>query len=304
LHTSSFTFIGVSTGQSAATRLFPSWCRELGLGDVRLVGSDLPLHASSERYRDVVLRIKTSDSTRGGLVTTHKVDLFAACRDLFDEVDSIALLCGEASCLAKRDERLWAFATDTISSGRALAEFYPFPGGAEVLCLGAGGAATAITVHLLQQRAASRVTVIGRTAARLDALEVIHAQLGSSIPVRYIENSDPRANDRLIGELAGGSLVINATGMGKDTPGSPITDSAVFPSDGYAWELNYRGHLEFLHQARRQIAGRRMHVEDGWRYFIHGWAVVMEHVFEIEIDNMRLARLTAVSEPERPKVER
>ena len=28
-----FTFIGVTTGQSAATRLFPAWARELGLGD-------------------------------------------------------------------------------------------------------------------------------------------------------------------------------------------------------------------------------------------------------------------------------
>ena len=89
--------------------------------------------------------------------------------------------------------------------------------------------------------------------------------------------------------------------MGKDTPGSPITDNAVFPRRGYAWELNYRGALDFFHQAQRQVINRNLHVEDGWRYFIHGWAVVMERVFQIEINGDSLARLAAVSEGERPK---
>ena len=295
-----FTFIGVTTGQSAATRLFPAWARELGLGDVRLVGCDLPLHAARERYREVVLRIRSDPHERGGLVTTHKIDLFSACRDLFDSVDKYAELCGETSCLAKRDGRLWAFATDAISSARALSEFYPAAGRSEVLCLGAGGSATAITVQLIERRAASSITVVGRTAARLEAMRAIHAKLGASTPVRYVENSDPRVNDRLLAALTPGSLVINATGMGKDTPGSPITDAALFPEQGYVWELNYRGELEFLHQAERQVAGRHLHVEDGWRYFIHGWAVVMEHVFEIDIKREKLARMAAVSEVERP----
>ena len=271
---------------------------------MRLVGWDLPLHAARERYREVVLRIRADPHERGGLVTTHKIDLFSACRDLFDSVDKYAELCGETSCLAKRDGRLWAFATDAISSARALSEFYPAAGRSEVLCLGAGGSATAITVHLIERRAASGITVVGRTAARLEAMRAIHAKLGASTPVRYVENSDPRVNDRLLAELTPGSLVINATGMGKDTPGSPITDAALFPEQGYVWELNYRGELEFLHQAERHVAGRHLHVEDGWRYFIHGWAVVMEHVFEIDIKREKLARMATVSEPGRPKRKR
>ncbi len=264
------------------------------------MGFDLPLHATPPRYRELVERIKGGQGELGGLITTHKIDVFEACRDLFDSVDEYAQLCGETSCLAKRDGLLWAFATDPISSGRALAEFYPAAHEAEVLCLGGGGSATAITVHLMQRRDASRITVVNRTARRLESLQAIHAKLGSPTHVSYVENSDPRVNDRLIGDLAPGSLVINATGMGKDTPGSPITDAAVFPEGGYAWELNYRGELGFLRQAQRQSAGRHLHVEDGWRYFIHGWAVVMERVFEIDIDSGKVARLAAVSESERP----
>jgi len=170
-----------------------------------------------------------------------------------------------------------------------------------VLCLGGGGSAVAITVHLLKHSTRPRITVVNRTAGRLEAMRAIHSKLAPAAEVRYVENSDPRTNDRLIGDLPPRSLVINATGMGKDRPGSPITDAAVFPEGAYAWELNYRGKLEFLHQALRQAGGGGMHVEDGWRYFIHGWAVVMEHVFEIAIDGPKLDRLAAVSESERPR---
>jgi len=281
-------------------RLFPAWARELDLGEVRLVGCDLPLHAGAARYREAVGRIKSDRQGRGALVTTHKIDLFEACRDMFDAVDQYARLCGETSCLAKRGGQLLAFATDPISSGRALGEFYPEQSPGDVLCLGGGGSAVAITVNLIQRRAASHITVVNRTAGRLEAMRDIHARLGGDTDVRYVENSDPHTNDRLIGELPPGSLVINATGMGKDAPGSPITDGARFPEAGYAWELNYRGDLEFLDQALRQQEGRHLHVEDGWRYFIHGWAVVMEHVFKIDVDGAKIARLAAVSEAERP----
>ncbi len=36
-------FIGVTTGQSTITRLFPFWAAILGLEDARLIGVDLPL---------------------------------------------------------------------------------------------------------------------------------------------------------------------------------------------------------------------------------------------------------------------
>ena len=80
------------------------------------------------------------------------------------------------------------------------------------------------------------------------------ARVDTDINFRYICNQDPARNDQIMGEMAGGSLVINATGMGKDRPGSPITDAGRFPVDGVAWELNYRGALGFMHQALAQRA--------------------------------------------------
>jgi shikimate 5-dehydrogenase len=263
----------------------------------------LPIHAGPQRYREVVQRIKAGAHERGALITTHKIDLFEACRDLFDEVDDYATLCGETSCLSKHGGRLRARATDPITAGKSLEEFLPEKP-CEVLCLGGGGSAIAITLYLMgrEPRSArpSRITVVNRTQARLDAMRAIHAQLNSETHVEYVANSDPRVNDDLLKGLAPNSLVINATGMGKDTPGSPVTDAAVFPRGSYAWELNYRGELDFLRQALAQRKERALHVHDGWRYFLHGWFTVIEEVFDLRIDEEKFSRLAAISDAERP----
>jgi shikimate 5-dehydrogenase len=103
------------------------------------------------------------------------------------------------------------------------------------------------------------------------------------MPVDYVLAPTPADNDAVLPTLAPGSLVVNATGLGKDAPGSPLTDAAVFPLRAVVWELNYRGDLIFLQQARRQQAARGLRLEDGWTYFIHGWTQVIAEVFHIAI---------------------
>ncbi|MEA4897145.1 MAG: shikimate dehydrogenase, partial [Christensenellaceae bacterium] len=79
-------FIGVTTGQSSIMRVFPKWAEALGL-DARIVGIDIAIHAPAEDYRAVVSFIKGDPLSLGALVTTHKIDLYAACRDMFDYLD-------------------------------------------------------------------------------------------------------------------------------------------------------------------------------------------------------------------------
>ena len=80
-----------------------------------------------------------------------------------------------------------------------------------------------------------------------------------------------------------GSLVVNATGLGKDAPGSPITDQANFPANSLVWEFNYRGDLLFLRQAKAQESARNLTIEDGWTYFVHGWTRGVADVFDVDI---------------------
>ncbi len=286
-----FWFIGVTTAQSSIMRVFPEWARHLGLGQVAMRGIDLVPHDRPARYREVVAFLKSDPLSRGALVTTHKLDLFAAARDLFDRIDPLAQLMEETSCLSKRDGKLICHAKDPVSSGLALDGFLP-PGhfartGAEVFSMGAGGSTIALTWHLSQAaRGAdrpSRIIVSNRSQPRLDHLRAIHAGLGHGIPVDCVLAPRPDDNDRVLAGLSPGALVINATGLGKDAPGSPLPPAARFPQGAIAWDLNYRGDLVFLDQARAQAATRGLQVEDGWTYFIHGWTQVIAEVFDIAI---------------------
>jgi shikimate 5-dehydrogenase len=84
-------------------------------------------------------------------------------------------------------------------------------------------------------------------------------------------------------ELPVASMVVNATGLGKDGPGSPLTDQASFPERGVIWEFNYRGELKFLQQAKKQREGKSLLIEDGWDYFVLGWSQVIGDVFDMEV---------------------
>lgn len=286
-----FYFIGVTTAQSSIMQVFPAWARHLGLGNAVMRGIDFPLHAPAADYRAAVDFIKHDPLSLGALVTTHKIDLFEACRDLFDGIDPYAQAMGETSCLSKRDGRFLCHAKDPITSGLALDGFLPplhfAQTGAPMFAMGAGGSTIAMTAHLMQpERGANRparVVISDTNAHRLEEIRRIHIGMQCDVPCEYILASHPADNDAVLAQLTPGALVVNATGLGKDRPGSPLSDAARFPRQAIAWDLNYRGNLVFLDQARRQAADAGLQIEDGWTYFLYGWTRVMAEVFDIDI---------------------
>ncbi|SAL32690.1 shikimate 5-dehydrogenase [Caballeronia sordidicola] len=286
-----FYFIGVTTAQSSIMRVFPEWAKHLGLGDVEIKGIDFQPHAAPEAYREAVEFLKHDPMSVGALVTTHKIDLYAACKDLFDVIDPTARIMGETSCLSKQDGKFICHAKDPITSGLSLDGFLPanhFANtGAEVFSMGAGGSTIALTWHLMQKaRGANRpskVIVSNRSAGRLEEIERIHRELEFDVPCEYVVAPRPEDNDAVLARLSPGALVINATGLGKDAPGSPLSNAATFPERAVVWDLNYRGDLVFLDQARAQETARKLQIEDGWTYFIYGWTRVIAEVFHVEI---------------------
>jgi shikimate dehydrogenase len=307
LTTPTMYFIGVTTGQSSMMQIFPHWMEALGRPEVTLVGYDCQIHDNPVRYRRIVEHIKNDPLALGALVTTHKLDLLAAARDLFDELDPYAQLLDEVSCIAKHDGKLYGYAIDPVADGRALhailgdRHFGRTKG--NVLCLGAGGAAAAIVLHLVNRsNPADRpkyCALVDIDQSRLDHVQAIISQVGSDIQFDYVLNADPVENDRLLATLTTGSVVINATGLGKDLPGSPITDKAQFPRFGVVWELNYRGERPFLQQAQRQQQKRKLKVEDGWTAFLHGWTGVISKVLDLNIDATTFNRLARIANENR-----
>lgn len=299
-------FFGVRTSGSLSMRLFPHWARVLGLREAALEGVDLPLGTGSARYRAAVLALRENAAVRGALVTSHKLGVVRAARDLIGRLTPEAELCGEVSALYKRGGLLWGHACDPENSGRAMDHFlgpdyWRRSADAEILSLGAGGATVALLVHLLvrarwRPRAVRVVDIREENLAHCRRLAEMLCPAG--LQMQFILGADASSNDRLVGSLPPRSLVINATGMGKDLPGSPITDAARFPEQGAAWELNYRGERLFLQQARSQAERRELAVADGWHYFMHGWSSVMCHVYGVRLTDELFAEFCRVSRAE------
>jgi len=301
-------FLGVSTAQSIVNRTFLGWAECLG-EELALARTDLPLGSSAADYREYVLRLKAGHpNCVGALITSHKAAVFDAARDLFDNITSAAEALGEVGMVYWRNSRMVGDANDCLSTemvSRKLLCSSPEWVSSErrALILGGGGAGLALTRTLANDsRIGCREITIAET--RGDRASVVAervSQWSASAPIRVVRTSG-RA-DNLLEALPRGSLVANATGLGKDVAGSPISTDAVFPLNGYVWEFNYRflpqSEPNFLEIASRQKEARHLTLEDGWDYFIWGWLGVMTNAVGVGAGSQQYEPFRRVAEAAR-----
>jgi shikimate 5-dehydrogenase len=267
-------FVGVSTGGSLVHRAMARWGPLLG-GEVAVQGRDLPLAAPDGAYRELLGELRRDPHALGAVVTSHKVGLFRAAADMFARLDGAARACGEVNAVRRSPEGLLGFARDPVSVGRVADRIWPAGSGDEVVCLGAGGTAVALGRHLLARPRSPSLVFADR---RPEAVAHLRAALGLGVTTRV----GPGPWDELVAGARPGALVVNATGMGKDTPGSPLAPAAAFPPGAVVWELNYRGALPLLAQARSQ----HVRVHDGWSLFCQGWAAALAAVLDLDDDGL------------------
>lgn len=297
-------FFGVRTRGSLSLRLFPVWAKALGIRDAELRGIDLPIDGTLEFHRKAVQRVKEDPEVYGALVTSHKLSVVRAAGEWIDQYTPAARLTGEVSALYKREGELWGDAVDPANCGLAMANFLPPDWWsrnkeAGILVLGGGGACVALLVHVLQQAVnpPAFIQVIEKRVDNLEHCAQVAGQLDAGeTAIDFIHSDRSQVCDQIVSGLPPCSMVVNATGMGKDLPGSPVTDAVQFPFHGVVWELNYRGGRPFLHQALRQSHARSLIVEDGWHYFLHGWSSVIGLVFNLTVTQDRFKEFCAASE--------
>jgi shikimate 5-dehydrogenase len=312
-------FLGISTAGSLAHRAFPGWSQLFCPGAV-MRGADLPADASPAAFRDLVAAMTANSRVLGAVVTSHKLRLFRACEDLVDYAEPLVALTQEIADIDTRDG-VRAFARDAqsldiILDGIGGAGGQDGPGGAgprPVLCIGAGGAAIALMLAMrldiagtlaaqrpvirAGQAARGRLTIVGRDQESLDNVRAVRDRCG--IPADgagLLLAPDQDAVARQVRSAAPLTVVINATGLGKIEPGSPLPDEAPFPPDAVAWDFNYRGPLTFLDQARR--AG--VVTEDGWDYFVAGWSAALAAIAGRELTPELLGQAVLSARPFRP----
>jgi len=299
-----FWFIGVTTGQSMIMRLFPIWAEVFGIQETRMHGVDLPPGVEGAKVRETILELRDNPDVLGALVTTHKLAVWEEASDLFAEVDEHAKRLQEISCISKdRNGKLVGHAKDPITSGKAMGfileeNHWQTHPQAEALVLGCGGAGTAIIEQLLSGedgKTPEKIIGLEHNEGRLEKLrnDFSHAEN----LILEASDSSGRTAEAIMEKLPPMSLIVNATGMGKDLPGSPIPNSPNFPDHAIVWELNYRGSLEFYRHAQDQQKKRKMRVHDGWDYFLLGWSSVMEEVFHFELTESLMSQLKQTAKP-------
>ena len=211
-----FYFIGVTTTKSSIMQVFPLWMKALGRPEMVMEGVDCKIHADPEDYRRAVAQIKEDPLSLGALVTTHKLDLLTAARDMFDYLDPYAQWTDEISSISKLEGRLEGHAKDPITAGLSLAailepDYFSRTGG-EVLCFGAGGSAIATLLHLTHQKNPGdrprRFVLVNRSEARLAHAREMVAKLNTDIQVDYVLNGAPARNDALMAAMPAQKLFV------------------------------------------------------------------------------------------------
>jgi shikimate 5-dehydrogenase len=303
-----FVFIGVSTGSSNIQRIFPAWMEALGRPNVVLQGVDVPLGASDAEMLAVVDAMQTDNHVVGGLVTSHKLSVFSACRDSFAHLSEVACQLEEVSGIYKTTEGLGGWAADPPVMAAALHRMGLHPQHwrqhteAEVVCFGCGGAATALAYAIYGEAgeatsALPRLRVTDVDLRRLADLERkckwFLPQATGLVTFHRADQTDPDGWPS--GPPPPHSLVVNATGMGKDVPGTPLGASATFPAGAVVWELNYRGEREFMRQAASAPQDLGLRIVDGWELFLLGWTSVVERVLGIELSGSQTQELNRLA---------
>lgn len=318
LHGPVVLFLGASTAASAVHRYFPRWAGKFP-EPVRLIGIDLPVAAPARKYEDLLDWMARHQQVRGMVITSHKIDLFRAGSGRFTAADRLSAMLGETSAVRRTPcGDLLAYATDPLSARAAAAELDLGTSGGETVCFGAGGAAVALVAALTlpgteltpgivpnpdARRGAPGVSAAGGPLSegdihatdvrsdRLAHLMQVAARLGVASRVVPHLRDDASGNAGLLAGHPHARLVVNATGLGKDGPGSPLTDEAVFPRHCVVWDMNYRGPLTFLQQARTQRDAGGLQIADGWRFFLHGWTNALARILDVPPGDPALASI-------------
>ena len=312
-----YLFIGIDTGGSGVHRGFPLWAPAFHAESV-VRGVDLPEDTPAEVFRELVRAMRDNPRIFGAVITSHKLRLYRAISDLVDRTDPLVEITHEINSLDSRHNRIAAYARDAQSLDLVIDTTGTDHAQPErpVVCIGAGGSAIALLLAMrldmqatiaaqqpvLRSSASARgpLTIIGRRGAALEEIAAVRDRSGiAPQSLELVLTSGATPTGEVTRSALPGSLIANATGLGKFTAESPLPGPDFFPARSVAWDFNYRGPLTFLEQGRK--AG--LVVEDGWDYFVAGWSAALAAISEVGLDGTFFDQLRDASSPLRPRAQ-
>ena len=208
----------------------------------------------------------------------HKEDLFP----LMDETDKDARLYRAVNTVCIKDGRVYGYNTDGRGFLRALEDLDTTPEGKNVLLLGAGGAARAVALKLVQQ-GAKAVFVCNRTVEKAAAL-CAHDPQGRLAPAGF----DSATLHRL---AAWADLVVNCTSLGMEGTQGQFEDLSfleALPDGVPVFDLIYApAETELLRWARE--LGHP--TANGLGMLVYQAVFALEHFTDTRIDAAAMAEV-------------
>lgn len=263
--------LGWPVSHSRSPRLHGYWLDKLGID-----GAYIPLPVKPEDFTGAVRALATLHFRGANVTIPHKETAYAVC----DEVETHARRLGAVNTLVFEDGRILGSNTDGVGFLANLRQEAPGwrPQSGAAVVLGAGGAARAIVVALLDS-GVPEVRLVNRTRARA---EEVATALGG--PIRVLDWGDwARA-------LSGAALLVNTTSLGMTGHPPLDLDLDPLPSGAVVNDIVYqpletellararqRAHVTvdglgmLLHQARpgfKAWFGVRPEVDDALRAFV------------------------------------
>ena len=238
--------VGYPLGHTVSPLFQQAALDHLGL-DIRYEAWETPPDRLAERMQ----RLRASDCLGANVTIPHK----EAVIPHLDELTEVARRVGAVNTIVDRGGRLHGSNTDVDGFLRALREDAGFEAnGCRALVVGAGGAARAVAVALIEVGAAS-VSVINRTFARAERL-VAEIQ-----PIAGPTHLDalPYTNASWTASGVGWQLLINCTSVGlagiPEEKESPVPIDAI-PEGALIFDLLYRPQETKLMAAARRRGAR------------------------------------------------
>lgn len=203
-----------------------------------------------------------------------------ALAPLMDVLDTDAALYGAVNTVCIRAGKLYGYNTDGRGFLRALEDLGVVPAGKRAVILGAGGAAKAVALKLVQQGVSS-LTICNRTAEKSRAL-------CAGCDVMSTAGFD---GESLRGAVAGADFLINCTSLGMAGTGGQFQDFSflkTLPPQANVCDLIYHpGETELLRQAKER--GHR--TMNGLGMLIHQAVFALEHFTGETLDGGKMRGL-------------
>ncbi len=256
--------LGQPIAHSLSPRMHNAALQALSARDPRLADwRYFRMEVAPERLREALDKLHRAGFAGLNLTVPHKV----LAAEMIGRIDDAAAAAGAVNTLRRTADGWEGFSTDGYGLSIALKERLGvrIPG-AQILLLGAGGAARSAAAECLHQKCAA-LWIANRTPANLETLGRVLSSRAGAIPVRTFSPKQPPR------DLPDGLVVINATSAGLRHGDAAPIDLGLLPKPAAVFDMIYNPPVTALLEKAKSLG---VPAANGLSMLVHQGARALE----------------------------